>query len=215
MSALVGLDRTNLRELAVDSLRRAITSGEIAPGTHMVETDLSERLGISRGTLREAMRQLQQEGLLESGARGRLSVRNLDAREIEDIFLVRGALEALAARLIISAGTIADAKPVLQAAIERMREAEGGSVTAWIEADLDFHRALVSVPGNATLVHQWQQLEGSIRMSIMYAGLDRATANMDTDRHSDMVDAIATGDEEHAVHVIRSHMMQAAATLTA
>jgi len=57
MSALVGLDRTNLRELAVGSLRRAITSGEIAPGTHMVETDLSDRLGISRGTLREAMRQ--------------------------------------------------------------------------------------------------------------------------------------------------------------
>lgn len=214
MSALVGLDRTNLRELAVGSLRRAITSGEIVPGTHMVETDLSERLGISRGTLREAMRQLQQEGLLESGARGRLSVRNLDAREIEDIFLVRGALEALAARIIISTGRIAEAVPALRAAIDRMRAAEDGSVTALIEADLDFHRALVSFPGNATLVHQWQQLEGSIRMSIMYAGPERATANMDTDRHVDMLDAIETGDEEHAVTVIRAHHMEAAATLT-
>lgn len=82
-------------------------------------------------------------------------------------------------------------------------------------ADLDFHRALVSFPGNATLVHQWQQLEGSIRMSIMYAGVDRATANMDTDRHLEIVEAIATGDEDHAVHVIRAHMMEAAATLTA
>lgn len=214
MSALVGLDRTNLRELAVGSLRRAITSGEIPPGTHMVETDLSERLGISRGTLREAMRQLQQEGLLEAGARGRLSVRNLDAREIEDIFLVRGALEALAARLIIAGDRIAEAMPVLRAGIERMRAAEHGSVAAWIEADLDFHRDLIRFVQNATLEHQWQQLEGSIRMSIMFAGADRATSNMDTDRHLEIVEAIEAGDEDHAVHVIRAHMMQAAATLT-
>jgi len=214
MSALVGLDRTNLRQLAVDSLRRAITSGEMLPGTHMVETDLSERLGISRGTLREAMRQLQQEGLLEAGARGRLSVRTLDVREIEDLFLVRGALEALAARLIIAGDRIAEAVPVLQAAIDRMRAAEGATMPERIEADLEFHRDLIRFVGNATLVHQWQQLEGSIRMSIMYAGLERATSNMDTERHLDIVDAIAAGDEDHAVHVIRAHMMQAAATLT-
>ena len=70
---------------------------ELTPGTHLVERELSEALQISRGTLREAMRQLQQEELISAGARGRLSVRHLDAKEIKDIFDVRAALESLAA----------------------------------------------------------------------------------------------------------------------
>src|SRR6478736_906598 len=94
---LVGLTKINLREQALASLRTAITSGQLPPQTPMVETELSERLQISRGTLREAMRQLQQEGLVVSGARGRLHVRHLDTTEINDIFSVRGALEGLAA----------------------------------------------------------------------------------------------------------------------
>ena len=62
-AGLVGLTKTNLREQALAPLRTAITSGQLPPQTPMVETELSERLQISRGTLREAMRQLQQQGL--------------------------------------------------------------------------------------------------------------------------------------------------------
>ena len=94
-SSLLRLEKTSLREQALTALRRAITTGQLKPGTHLVETELSEALQISRGTLREAMRQLQQEGLISAGARGRLSVRHLDAKEIRDIFDVRAALESL------------------------------------------------------------------------------------------------------------------------
>ena len=97
--SLLRLEKTSLRQQALTALRRAITSGELPPGMHLVETDLSDALQISRGTLREAMRQLQQEGLISvTGDRGRLSVRHLDAKEIRDIFHVRAALESLAAR---------------------------------------------------------------------------------------------------------------------
>ncbi len=96
-TSLTGLTKTNLREQALASLRTAITSGQIPPESQMVETELSDQLGISRGTLREAMRQLQQEGLLVAQSRGRLFVRRLGPKEIGDIFAVRAALEALAA----------------------------------------------------------------------------------------------------------------------
>ena len=72
---LNGLTKTNLREQALASLRTAITSGQLAPETQMVETELSEQLQISRGTLREAMRQLQQEGLLVAAPRSQRSRR--------------------------------------------------------------------------------------------------------------------------------------------
>ena len=67
---LLRLEKTSLREQALSALRKAITTGQIQPGTHLVETELSEALQISRGTLREAMRQLQQEGLISAGAQG-------------------------------------------------------------------------------------------------------------------------------------------------
>src|SRR3954468_5980381 len=101
--SLGGLAKLSLREQALDQLRNAVTSGEIAPGTRLVETELSAALGISRGTLREALRQLQQEGLVEAGDRGRLTVRTLTDAEILDMFEVRAALEGLAAA-IVSAG---------------------------------------------------------------------------------------------------------------
>ena len=85
--SLLRLEKNSLRQQALTALRRAITSGELPPGMHLVETELSDTLQISRGTLREAMRQLQQEGLISAtGDRGRLSVRHLDAKEIKDIF---------------------------------------------------------------------------------------------------------------------------------
>jgi DNA-binding GntR family transcriptional regulator len=119
-ASLLRLEKTSLREQALTALRRAITTGQLMPGTHLVETDLSEALQISRGTLREAMRQLQQEGLICAGARGRLSVRHLDAKEIRDIFDVRAALESLAARILAARQDRAEAVTALREAVADM-----------------------------------------------------------------------------------------------
>ncbi|GAB4099570.1 GntR family transcriptional regulator [Sinomonas halotolerans] len=212
-ASLLGLEKKSLREQAVSALRRAITSGELEPGRHLVETELSEMLGISRGTLREALRQLEQEGLASAGPRGRLSVRHLDAKEIRDIFAVRAALESLASRTLIEQPRRAKAVGELRDALELMAEAAERSLEDRIEADLDFHRLLCRLSGNETLLHQWLSLEGSIRMSIMFAGLERATSNMSVDRHRDVVDAIESGDVDTARQTIIEHMQGAAANL--
>src|SRR6478752_6951571 len=97
ITGLVELDRTSLRERAMQMLRQAVTTREIEPGSRLVETELSAAMGISRGTLREALRQLEYEGLIETGDRGRLTVRTLTTVELADMFTVRAALEGLAA----------------------------------------------------------------------------------------------------------------------
>ncbi|KSZ57070.1 GntR family transcriptional regulator [Rhodococcus pyridinivorans KG-16] len=211
-AALLGLERTSLRQQAVTALRTAITSGALAPSSPLVETELSEMLQISRGTLREAMRQLQQEGLISAGARGRLYVRHLDAKEIRDIFAVRAALEALAVRDLAERDDRASVIPALREALEVMAHAEN-DLEARIESDLNFHRLLCRLTGNETLMHSWQSLEGSIRMSIMFAGLEKAVGNMDVGRHSAIVDAIETGDSDKAASTVRSHMAWAASNL--
>lgn len=215
-SRLSELNRTNLRQQALSALRRSISAGDLAPGTHLSETPLSEQLGISRGTLREALRQLQQEGLVSAGPSGRLSVRHLDNSEILGIFQVRSALEELAAALTATSHEREDHCHTLMACIDRMEDASERSLhlDEQIEVDLDFHRTLCRVSGNSTLLHSWQSLEGAIRMSIVWAGRERAMRNMSWTRHRDIVTAIATGDERAARMAVSVHMAQAIATLT-
>lgn len=228
--SLLRLEKTSLREQALTALRRAITTGQLPPGTHLVETDLSDALQISRGTLREAMRQLQQEGLISAGARGRLSVRHLDTKEIKDIFDVRAALESLAASELAARSDRADAVAQLREAVAEMmaswaasnledraasnlEDRAASNLEDRIEADLKFHRTMCHLSGNETLLHSWSSLEGSIRMSIMFAGMDRALKNMDVKRHSDIVDAIESGDVARAAATVRDHMAGAATVL--
>ena len=212
---LLGLQKKSLREQALSALRTAITSGELAPGRHLVETELSEMLQISRGTLREALRQLEQEGLLSAGPRGRLSVRHLDHKEIRDIFAVRAALESLAARTLCELADRQHVTESLHAAIDAMAANAGGTLEERIESDLEFHRTLCRLTGNETLLHSWESLEGSIRMSIMFAGLEKGVSNMSVDRHKDIVAAIDTGDATLARKTILEHMDTAAANLVA
>ena len=214
-TSLLRLEKTSLREQALSALRRAITTGQLPPGTHLVETDLSEALQISRGTLREAMRQLQQEGLISAGARGRLSVRHLDAKEIRDIFDVRAALESLAARELASRPDRSADVVALRHAVDEMGKWAASNLEDRIEADLRFHRTMCQLSGNETLLHQWSSLEGSIRMSIMFAGVDKAIKNMDAKRHHDIVDAIESGDADSAAAAVRDHMAGAATVLVA
>jgi DNA-binding GntR family transcriptional regulator len=211
--SLLGLEKTSLRQQALTALRRAITTGEIPPGKHLVETELSEMLNISRGTLREALRQLQQEGLVAAGARGRLAVRNLDAKEIRDIFAVRAALETLAAQLLCTLGDRTAAVGALRDALRHMDNEAKHGIERGVEADLEFHRVLCRLTGNEPLLHAWEQLEGSIRMSIMWGGMERGVKNMSVDRHAEIVDAIDSADSGLAASVIKTHMDSAADVL--
>jgi len=221
-TSLLRLEKTSLRQQALSALRRAITTGQLPPGTHLVETELSEALQISRGTLREAMRQLQQEGLISAGARGRLSVRHLDNKEIADIFDVRAALESLAAATLAvrpdRIHTVAELRKAVAEmtdswAASNLEDRAASNLEDRIEADLKFHRTMCHLTGNETLLHSWSSLEGSIRMSIMYAGMARALNNMDVKRHSDIVDAIESGDADQAAATVRDHMAGAAKVL--
>jgi DNA-binding GntR family transcriptional regulator len=206
------LAKTNLREQALHAMRNALTSGEIEPGTHLVETELSAALSISRGTLREALRQLQQEGLVEMSERGRLRVRTLSRVEIEDMFAVRSALEGLAAATLARLPERQAVTAALQAALDALAAATG-SINEMVEIDLEFHRTLCRLTGNSALLHSWEGLAGSIRMSIMFAGADRAVSNMSVPRHQSLVDAIASGDPERARAAMEEHMQGAAANL--
>jgi DNA-binding GntR family transcriptional regulator len=206
---LTNLDRSTLRERALEALRGAITSGEYRPGDHLGEEELAGRLGVSRGTVREALRHLQQEGLVTAGARGMLRVNSLSAAEIRELFQVRGALEGLAVTLIIASPRRNAAVAALRKALSDLDET-GRDFGAHIDADLRFHLLLCQLSENSVLVDAWRHLEGRVRITILSDGDEHHSHLMSGSHHAPIVDAVEAGDAAQAVKVLQDHMMLAA-----
>jgi DNA-binding GntR family transcriptional regulator len=161
---------------------------------------------VSRGTVREALRHLQQDGLVTAGARGMLRVNSLSAAEIRELFQVRAALEGLAVTLLIGS-------PRRDAAVARLREALSSlddpnhDFSSHIDADLGFHLLLCQLSENSVLVDTWRNLEGRVRITIL-SGSDEHHSNiMSGSHHIPIVDAVEAGDADQAVKVLRDHMM--------
>ncbi|WP_432511564.1 GntR family transcriptional regulator [Kineococcus sp. SYSU DK001] len=209
LSSLGAVERTTRREQILVKLRDAVSTGVLAPGTHLAEIELSESLGVSRGTLREALRHLQQEGLLVPDARGRLSVRVLDAREVREVFAVRAALEALACEELCRLEDRSAVVAELRARLDRMAE-PGLPLAELVTRDLEFHEALCRACGNETLLQSWLHVSGQARAAITAAGADMALDNMAVDRHAPLVDIIERGEAEAGRAFLRTHMVQAA-----
>jgi len=207
---LSSLDRSTLRERALEALRSAITSGRYRPGDHLGEVELATHLGVSRGTVREALRHLQQEGLVTAGNRGMLRVNEISPAAVRELFRVRAALESLAVTEIIASPDRPKAVAALRGALSRLADTEG-DFAANLEADLGFHLLLCRLSGNSMLVEAWRYLEGRIRVTIMNYETDDKPTMMSRDRHLPVVEAIERGDVAAAVRVLEEHMAAAAA----
>jgi DNA-binding GntR family transcriptional regulator len=207
VESLSALDRSTLRERSLEALRSAILSGRYRPGDHLGEVELAGSLGVSRGTVREALRHLQQEGLVTAGNRGMLRVNSLSAAEVHELFRVRAALEGLAVREVIASPRREAAVAALRTAVERL--SDEGEPAARMEADLAFHLLLCQLSGNSMLVEAWQRLEGRMRVAILN-GAAWQVPMMARDRHVPIVEAIEQGDVDAAVQVVDEHMAGAA-----
>ena len=207
VESLSALDRSTLRERSLEALRSAILSGRYRPGDHLGEVELAGSLGVSRGTVREALRHLQQEGLVTAGNRGMLRVNSLSSAEVHELFRVRAALEGLAVREVIASPRREAAAETLRTAVERLSDEE--EPAARMEADLAFHLLLCRLSGNSMLVEAWQRLEGRMRVAILNGAAWQAPM-MARDRHVPIVEAVERGDVEAAVRVVDEHMAGAA-----
>jgi DNA-binding GntR family transcriptional regulator len=207
IDSLSALDRSTLRERSLEALRSAILSGRYRPGDHLGEVELAGSLGVSRGTVREALRHLQQEGLVTAGNRGMLRVNSLTPTEVHELFRVRAALEGLAVREVLASPRREAAAGTLRTALERL--SDDAEPAARMDADLAFHLLLCQLSGNSMLVEAWQRLEGRMRVAILN-GANWQAPMMARDRHAPIVEAIERGDVDAAVQVVDEHMTAAA-----
>lgn len=198
-------DKRTLRERCTQHVRDQIISGAIKPGEHLKEMHLSEELGVSRGTLREALRPLELEGLIVDDGKRHMRVRQLTSQEILDLFEVRSSLETLAARKIVTSDRRKEITDELRRDLEALKDPDL-EFAQQLELDLKFHERLCDLAGNPQLLAAWRNLIGQIEMMIIAAGPTKASARMRFDEHIQIVEAIESGDQEEAAVTLRDHM---------
>ncbi|MBN9101726.1 MAG: GntR family transcriptional regulator [Pseudonocardia sp.] len=193
-----------LGEQLLDQLRALIVRGELAEGTHLVEGWMAERFGVSRGPVRDALKQLEIEGLVETRKRG-VSVRGLTDTDIVELYAVRGALETLAVREVIARAAEADWAP-LDDAVAVMREAAAAAdPVRFGAADLDFHSGFYAIAANRRLASTWALHRPLFAAMLAVTNTDRDLAPVAQD-HADLSAVVRSGEVEPALAALAVHL---------
>jgi DNA-binding GntR family transcriptional regulator len=202
VAQLVQLEATpDLVDRVYRTLGDAISGGSLAPGQRITQEEIAQQLAVSRQPVLQALRLLKRDGFLQDAPGRGLQVAALDAQGIRNVYQVRGALDALAARL--AAGRRLRIDPALLE--EGRRAARGDDVNAMIEADLAFHVALYRAAGNP-LIEESAQLHWRHLKRVMGAVLQQQRQREQVwDEHEAIAQAIAAGDADEAARRIEEH----------
>ncbi len=190
---------------AADILRAEILNGDLAPGSRLLEIEISERLKLSRGTIRSALQQLIHEGLVVQYPYRGCTVIGLSSQDAWELYTLRSTLEGLAAKL--AAEAIAPGKvDILQKALQKLELAVAKK--NWQDfaiADFNLHKAIIQFSGHRRLQEQYRIIENQVLLYIakcntLHPSLEELLAD-----HQQLVEAICDGDAVLSEQIAKAH----------
>lgn len=194
-------------DYVVDQIRQRIIEGRLVSGQRLIGRDIAEDIGISRGPIREAFRRLAADGLVELTPNRGAMVRQLNRKQVDNLFQIRETLEGLAARLAAENIGIGDNRRIFSEAWEKVRP--GDATLPWnvfIHLNRLYHGTIVALSGNEEL----STLIGNLQLPIMMYQIGRAmspeNAAISNEDHGHIADAILAGDPETAEQAMRRHL---------
>ena len=201
--------RSDLVETVYNILVDAITDGSLAPGERITQEEIAEQLHVSRSPVLQALRMLKNDGLIEDAPGRGVQVTPLHPEWVGELYDVRGALDALAARLAALARVTID--PAL---IEQGRLiSQSGDLKRIIDADIAFHHAIYAASGNALIAENANRYWVHLRrvMGAVHRGANHRSAIWD--EHQAIAEAIGRGDAGQAVFLTEQHITRAKTNL--
>ncbi len=206
----------SLRHQVAAALRQAIVSGELPSGARLVEEELSRQMETSRGPVREALRQLEQEGLVVSFPYRATVVAEISAKEAREVLIpVRLALERFAFRhamRFLDEGDFAELASLV-AAMER--SAGAGDLAGLVEGDVRFHELVVRRSDQPHTTQLWQAISSRIRSFFFRMGPRHRNLAEIADEHRELLAALRSGDEEVLLGVLDRHIVDPLASARA
>jgi DNA-binding GntR family transcriptional regulator len=163
-ASLRPVERRVLRHEVLLGLRTRIVEGEIAPGTRLLEVPLALQLGVSRGPIREALRQLEQEGLVDFSPHRGAVVVGVHDDEVETMYGIRALLESTAFARACRSVEDQDLDELDRIVDGMISASEAGDVERVTELDLEFHGRVVELSGLRYLRRLWTSIDGLVRL---------------------------------------------------
>ncbi|TMB85062.1 MAG: GntR family transcriptional regulator [Chloroflexi bacterium] len=201
---MVSLNRAVLSDQVKEILLKRILDGEYSPGDRLVEMHIAQEFEISQAPVREALRELEALGFVESEPYRGTRVRAVTKSELTEIYPVRAALEEVAARA--AAVHLAGNVEALEAELAAMHAAaEKGELYEEVQHDVEFHRLIVEASGNRVLQDMWRSLriEARTLISVLKAHIGGYEL---AELHRPVLEALAEGDAEKAGLLLRNHV---------
>lgn len=193
-------------EHVTQGIRAAVRDGTFAQGERLVVADLAQRFGVSVGPVREAIRRLVGEGLVEFTPHRGASVRAYSERDVREIFQVREAIEGYAAKLAAENIHRADYALRLRQCQERLHETVHGDIQTAADVRQEFHDLLYEFGANAAIREAGLRLTFPVNRLLFSELMGRSRADASLKEHDEIIEAILAGDALRAERAMRSHL---------
>ena len=202
-----------LREVVFNTLRQAILRGELKPGERLMEIQLANKLGVSRTPIREALRKLELEGLVNMVPRKGAEVADITEKSLRDVLEVRKALEELSVQLACEKITEEEIEELKRVA-ERFKDTlDDQDVTKIAEADVAFHDVIYTATDNQKLILLLNNLrEQMYRYRVEYLKKEEAYPQLIAE-HEELIDNISKRNKEEATRIMCEHIDNQVATV--
>lgn len=196
-----------LWESVSDQLRDEILDGRLPAGSRLVESELAERFGVSRGPIRDAFRDLARAGLAVDLPRRGTFVSSLTEVDLDEVYVLRRAIEEAAVRLAIARASESDLAELFEVLAAAEAAYEQDDLAAAWEADMAFHRTYCRLSGNGRLLVLFDQLASQTVLLMRSALAARASLGWTPPIgfHRRIADGIAAGDVAAAIEAVGAH----------
>ena len=206
MGSLQRIPRESLRSQVFHLLQTAIVSGDMRPGERLRDQELAERLGVSRTPVREALKRLEDEGLVETVPGSMTRVTPLESRHARDGFPVVAALHGLAARLAVSRLTVQDLTAMHEANDALRVAIESGETERAIEADDQFHGVMLHAADNLELHSALDRLMPKVRR-LEFAQFGSLAGRASCEQHRAILLALSRGAAADAARLVEENWL--------
>ncbi|MDY2627185.1 MAG: GntR family transcriptional regulator [Lachnospiraceae bacterium] len=203
---LVIADNIPLRDAVFETLREAILKGVLSPGQHLMEMQLAYQLGVSRTPVREAIRMLELEGLVNMIPRKGARVAAISEKSLCDVLEVRRALEELSVRLACTRMERDDLEKLDSINQQFIRACQGDDVVQIARIDESFHAVIYEAADNAKLLQLLNQMQNQMyRYRIEYIKLKERRQIL-VEEHKKIIHSLARRDADAAAEAINTHI---------
>lgn len=202
------LQSSSLTTVVQQEIERAILVGEYAPGTKLIEAALAEKMGVSRGPVREAFRMLEEAGLVRTEKNRGVFVRDIPIDEAIEIFDLRAAMDELVGRQLAKNITPAQLKEIRSLVDSMEKAVKAEDAYEYHLLNLKFHDRLVEMAGNRKLTAIYRKLIKELSLFRRLNLADGWLLPISAGEHRQIVKAIASGDADAAGRALFDHVME-------